>query len=1361
MTSTLSHHSMSSQDIIVPPPRKTYGRKRPVTPPPVDGPSISLFVPNDVSTSTRPLASSSIAGDEYTSPAKGLLNRFSAASSSWRDSLALLDAEEEPTVSPVRDTYKRGGMFDFSRTTERQETSVERRADRDEDEEEDDDDDAEAVKAAMERMRREARGEAVVSSQIPSHPVTANANAITDSTSTKTLRVPLPLAPTTRSSSLSSAPPSSPPSRQPGVLRLNAVDEETMPVRRPGTAGPSGRVGRVVVSDDEEDSDTDMGTKTRPQRRLASASAESEENEDDHIAPLAEALDPANAPDAERAPAPSLFHQFFDSLQDEDRDDSEVMQDQSQSADLVGLFDDEELQIKTGKTNIKPLNRKDMLLMKQDMARAQRERDFVPSRPEVNRLPISSFLLSASKVLRRDVPGLTHEQSPPTSPSQTTPPDEIASFTPSSNDHNRIRGKSSIVNDHSVDHAVSSSPTPRIRQVLDRADSTVIPATSDGADEHEDERIPDLANVLALEDAKREKEARLKAQAERLNRAKAAALKAKAERAAATPDDDDDFTILPDMQTPRPRARFASTKSPAAKAVLQKSTKSPAITKQRQDLLRRAGKSTRTKPSNVTETYMDFAGKTWDHAGLRRANGGSRPAGQKSGRDAIITTEQMNARIQAGHLAQVAGYRSQKESEWGRVRQLPEKKVPDIQALIEASAAVSRQIEDDREGDESDDEDFVPDEEEENDGESEDEVKDVEGAGSALDETEFGEEEGFGSESGQSSHGTDKENRPNPIVLQLVDEDEEEDTPIMKRKPRIRVALDSDDEEQHPTRLPLEELPVPQAHHETSLDLAGFDQGSPGFSQLFEPTQLGTATANDGLAELRGADAPGYLAVNALLPGVDITETQIQRDNALIAAELEAAEIQPTLSAARPRYLNEQGFFTQTKPIAPSQPMNLLRRTSTSLSEIDISRDEDDEEPERTPSTTEKGSSILLQSQDSPTQDAHSLVRLRRRVSSPVIMPQATFGGPSTLGRGTNAFDQMMKASLRREEKARAVNHNLIDEQAEESDEDTGWAALGGEEDEEDGADEGYVPDLVDDEAVDEDERKKQDELAAAKAREIAEADDAKREAEAKKITEGHYRTKRRGQDFYSDDEDDDEHRGKRRKWTKKERRKRRLEREDGLEKLNGEENAFRQIYEEDLESDEDSTVEDEVPLDKRDRSPTPESQRRTGKDTWAMLRQRARINKEREGQVEDDMLDQAIGFDGAGFQPAMLDEEMPTDVEDEGETQFSIARGTRTVTSFVDTESGQSFAAFRSADTYARYVQEESQTTRRANGTAGASVVQRNHGVTGGARGSSRAPSLLSRSSSQMADKLRPPSRADSTSSGGSILASRSNKFN
>ena len=83
-----------------------------------------------------------------------------------------------------------------------------------------------------------------------------------------------------------------------------------------------------------------------------------------------------------------------------------------------------------------------------------------------------------------------------------------------------------------------------------------------------------------------------------------------------------------------------------------------------------------------------------------------------------------------------------------------------------------------------------------------------------------------------------------------------------------------------------------------------------------------------------------------------------------------------------------------------------------------------------------------------------------------------------------NVFDHIMLAAKRRDEKRKAIKSNLIDVQAEESDEDGGWAPQGGAEDEDDDADdEGYVPDLVDDQTIDEAEKNRQDELAAAKAR--------------------------------------------------------------------------------------------------------------------------------------------------------------------------------------------------------------------------------------------------------------------------------------
>ena len=65
--------------------------------------------------------------------------------------------------------------------------------------------------------------------------------------------------------------------------------------------------------------------------------------------------------------------------------------------------------------------------------------------------------------------------------------------------------------------------------------------------------------------------------------------------------------------------------------------------------------------------------------------------------------------------------------------------------------------------------------------------------------------------------------------------------------------------------------------------------------------------------------------------------------------------------------------------------------------------------------------------------------------------------------------------------------------------------------------------------------------------REIQLADDAKREAEARKVTEGQYRTKRRGKDFYSDDEDGTP---RKKRWSKKQMRQRRDWKEDGLERL-------------------------------------------------------------------------------------------------------------------------------------------------------------------------------------------------------------------
>lgn len=118
----------------------------------------------------------------------------------------------------------------------------------------------------------------------------------------------------------------------------------------------------------------------------------------------------------------------------------------------------------------------------------------------------------------------------------------------------------------------------------------------------------------------------------------------------------------------------------------------------------------------------------------------------------------------------------------------------------------------------------------------------------------------------------------------------------------------------------------------------------------------------------------------------------------------------------------------------------------------------------------------------------------------------------------------------------------------------------------------------------------------------MEQADDARREAEAKKVAEGHYRVKRRGNEFLSDEEDEE---GKPRRWTKKQRRQRRLDKEDGLFTLGDEANVFVQAYEEDLLSDNDIEEESPSPSD----AMSPEKKTLTAHERQELLRARARRN--------------------------------------------------------------------------------------------------------------------------------------------------------
>lgn len=65
----------------------------------------------------------------------------------------------------------------------------------------------------------------------------------------------------------------------------------------------------------------------------------------------------------------------------------------------------------------------------------------------------------------------------------------------------------------------------------------------------------------------------------------------------------------------------------------------------------------------------------------------------------------------------------------------------------------------------------------------------------------------------------------------------------------------------------------------------------------------------DGFAQLRDQAPIGLFPAHALLPQVEISETQVERDNALIAGEAEdAMERSPiTQPKSKAQYLNDRG----------------------------------------------------------------------------------------------------------------------------------------------------------------------------------------------------------------------------------------------------------------------------------------------------------------------------------------------------------------------------------------------------------------------------------------------------------------------
>ncbi|WVF70952.1 hypothetical protein IAT40_005747 [Kwoniella sp. CBS 6097] len=1405
-----------------PPPRRTYGRARPASPPPD---TARLEGTSSLATST------STHSDE-------LVDRWSRSNQSYNDIMSNLSSDKDEEVNE------------------------------------------EEVRREMERMRRQRRGLAAIDSDSTAQASTYSLPAVEPSRDT--LAPPKPrtgisfssssltsISPAPSSSPLRSSPPArSPSSRPAGHAPLQAqsseMAEETMyPVRK---SGLSGKPKRIVMSDaedeDEDDpplfpfpseairwpspghvSTTERGSSPLPRRDPSPSQEDEEEDEDEDRQDISEYIKELAVEEA----------------QEEARKAEENAPKSSSLEGLEDLFEEEDNETpqaeakKKGRVS-KGLNKHDRDLVNKDMARAAREKPVYVSRPSPERLPISAWVTNANLAVRAPEPKPRVSERPGQLKLQTrqpsaSPADEISAFTPSSAPREPLTGhsKPSVVTVH-------SSPTPITRKSKGKS-KVVVPGTSDAAEEV-DVESQNLDSFFASETQREKDEAARQANFKKLQEFKQQHARAPPAKLHLGPaksgSDDDDFEFEDEEPTPRKEITKSIAIGQAAvkagrggaKGVLLKDSAQPSVSRQKQMLLQRACKSARNQHhEEISETYFDGAGRAFRHSDQKQMNAGSKPAGQKHGRDTALTPQAVEAYIKQSHQRQVVAIQKKKEEDYGRTRRLPQRVEQEVPILADVSNPEADEGSDDEAGDEN----YAPD------GEGEEEDDRMAWSGEEADEgseAEVEEEESEGT-SRVDGEEIDQENEPVVSAAPAEEDDEEEALSTFKRKPRAsRRAIDSDDEDSitrplakssPAQRTPLREVPTPQLQAEATakdngdnefgdFDIGGFGsgiEGSQGFSQLFGATQAGDDGADqDAFAAMRAQGPVGLLPVNAVLPSVEISKTQIDRDNALIAAEMEDAAMDRMHEAEAPKkqYINERGLFTQTRPATLQASATQLsddedsqspgiRRQLAGASSLSLANGLDSTPFGKTQSQTQAGST-MVDAQDnlpaelpSPTQtQEESFSRLRRRQSNP---EESSILLSPTQPAKANAFQRLM-AGLGPRESAGTSNgqkklkSRMVDEQAEESDEDNGWGRMGDEDEEDEDGDDGYVEGLVDDQAIDEEEKRRQDEAAAEKNREIQMADDARREAEARKITEGDYRRKKRGVDFFSDDEEDED--GKKKRWSKKQRRKRQLDNEDGLFRLPGEQNVFAQAYNEDLDSDEEDI--EETPLspglerqrqvyqdvvvdneeeeeEDMDGAGAPRQPALTFREKMEMVKKRGQMNRGKtaaEMQADDavDLDDTAVGPSYAAprkRRDTFVDEpeEMDTDTEmgDVGaHSGFSIARSaSRSMSNIVPaggdddehatiSRSRNPSKSSRSIESYASFVQEESQTNRRAaGGASGVSVIRQ--ASTGGGGGRSGRMGPPTGPGGRPAPVPHPHRQSTaSSSSSGSILMSKNSGF-
>lgn len=296
--------------------------------------------------------------------------------------------------------------------------------------------------------------------------------------------------------------------------------------------------------------------------------------------------------------------------------------------------------------------------------------------------------------------------------------------------------------------------------------------------------------------------------------------------------DDKDDDSLDVVQSPsKPKATGTERQQPDARAIFNRTAVTAAPTRPQQQLLMLSGKRRSKNP--VTETHVEYAAQKFGHAGLKRDNAGSRPAGQKPGRDEVIQQAQVNDNLLRRHHHQVTAIAKQKEAKYGGTKQLPPKEP--LAAVQLHSTSDSRS-----DADSESDDDYV---DLHSAASSDEHERDLESA-----DEEDGDRTMVGGTSGSPSPQSCDRRSPPSAAGACSDDDAGDDAATPKlRKPRSRalrrVDFESDDEEIIDSRgltnesVGCEPTVPSQPQPSASINLAGFGSAGGGFSQLFGETQ--------------------------------------------------------------------------------------------------------------------------------------------------------------------------------------------------------------------------------------------------------------------------------------------------------------------------------------------------------------------------------------------------------------------------------------------------------------------------------------------------------------------------------------------